>query len=236
MATLKTRNSPHGHITEVAFSPADLRLFALATADHQFAFNMALTIWGVGTVAEQNATRKLYKCRLNKTIRHLAEGLALLRDMPPALQFSVSKSIPLIEATYDQVLAHRDSLFPPRKPVDVRTRRLLHGVAHQLRKRGVPVTVSAEAKPSLLIRIAEVLLKVTGKAVQPDTIKKQATKIGLPLAPEKGVPHSSNLGVDGIALSEGDFDSILDGVKLSICEYTPKIGWRGFQFLQVPFE
>ena len=233
MATLKSSSLPEGHITQIEFSAADLRLFDQAATDLDFARSMARTLWAVGKVRAQELVRKEHKRKLSKTIKHLAEGLLLLREMPPVLQISVSKSIPVIEEMCVQLTTYKSGQFPRRTQVDVQTRCILQAIAYQMRKRNVRVTVSAERNmpPSLLVGIAQVLLSATGKTIEAVTIKTHAGNIGLPNQPKTNVVLPSNIGLQSIDWSEGQFGKVTgDSLRLLCHEYEPQMGWRGFQF------
>ena len=234
MATLKSSSLPEGHITQIEFSDADLRVFGLAATDAEFAHSMARTLHGVGSPVEEALARKAYKRSLDKVIKRLADALNLLREMPPAVRSVLAENMKSIDAARTRLTNYRSSLFPRNNPVDVQTRRILQAVAYQMRKRSVRVTVSAGGDttvPSLLIRIAQVLLSATGKTIQAETLKQHALNIGLPTAPLVGVPLPSNIGLDGIDWSEGNYGWInADTRQRRMTEYVPKLGWRGFQF------
>ena len=240
MGTLKSRSLPEGHVTQIEFSAIDLRTFRLAAGDEEFARSMAMMLWAVGDVSEQRSISDRFKRHLIKSIESVGKTRDLLREMPPTLSHSLVNTVGAVDSELQRLVDQRNRLFPKKKPIDIHTRRILHGVAHQMRKRRIKVSASAESgsmRMSPFISIAQTLLRVSGKTLDPVTIKKHARHAGVLNFPALSGSIRANSGWEGIFISEGNFSymKVAGGSLRLMCdEYTPRLGWRGFQFHLAP--
>ena len=234
MATLRSRKIEQLIVSQVEFSREDVQHFAGCSTDPTFERSMAMILFAVGSVGDWKDTRQAVKAKYKKALSRLTETGELLRDLPIHHQLNLRVPLAAIDQLSDYFAGVVSTLFPSHNPIDICSRRVLHGVAYQFRKRGISVTINHEP-PSRFIATASILLSARGKVVSAATLKMHALQAGLPAAPPEYQPFHSEMGYAGIALSEGVFPKIVgDGITFKCSQYQAENGGVGYQFVRKP--
>ena len=232
MATLRSKKIEQVTVSQVEFSNEDIAIFEQCSADPKFKRSMAMTLFAVGSVGDWKETRQVVKLKYKRALAHLKKTGLLIKDLPIHHQLNLSVPLAAIDQLSDYFSGVISTLFPSHNPIDICSRRVLHGVAYQFRKRNIPVTVNDEP-PSMFIAVASILLAARGKVISASTVKMHALQAGLPSAPPDVPTFASEMGYAGIALSEGVFPKIVEqSVKLQCSEYMAENGGVGYQFVR----
>ena len=163
-----------GFDVKVAFTRADIAVLSRACTGVPFRRTLALMLVNVGSVAFTRMRRERVRRQLQIAAKHIAKARDAIGRLYPAAQLPLLDVAEALEKSLDSVRGRDEVYSVVGNPIDIGTRRMLHGLAVVFDELGLPVTMTGGETPSLFILIACTLGAARGKVTTADTMRKQA--------------------------------------------------------------